>query len=212
MTAASFSKDEIALSEIFLFFARQIRTIVLVFVVIFSIGLGYAITRPTVYISVAKVTIGDSLNVDSSESNQLESPETIIYKYSQVATIKPITKTNIVEVSVVAASREDSVKKLSFVVNELVTTQNHIYQEQESKFIKYLGLLEVAGAKEMQILSLLQNASHSSMTHSSEITTAELSYSGKMYKILLGTTLIAFLAALVIGAIKEWIGRGREVV
>ncbi|MDU9039287.1 hypothetical protein NHG97_11280 [Pseudomonas corrugata] len=210
MPAASFSKDELSLYELFRLLAPQTRTIISIFVVMFAIGLGYAITRPTLHMSVANVTIGDSLNVDWSASNPLESPEAMMYKYSQFATINPIKKTNIVEVSVVAADREESIKKLKLAINEIVSTQNHIYQEQEVKFIRYLGLLEVADAKEVQTLGMLQNASHSSMTYSSEITTAELPYSGKMYKILFGTTLIALLVALVVGAIKEWLRYVRE--
>ncbi|UZE25380.1 hypothetical protein LOY67_08240 [Pseudomonas sp. B21-056] len=207
MTAASFSKDEISLREFFCFLAPQIRTIILIFVVIFAIGLGYAITRPTLHMSIANVAIGDSLNVDSSASNLLESPETMMYKYAQLATIDPIKKTNIVEVSTVAANRKESIKKLKLAINEITSTQNHLYQQQEIKFIKYLDLLEMADTKEIKILSMLQNASRSSMTYSSEITTTELPYSGNMYKILLGTTLTALFVALVIGAIKEWIRR-----
>ncbi|CAN1599920.1 Wzz/FepE/Etk N-terminal domain-containing protein [Pseudomonas mediterranea] len=211
MTVINPSKDEISLGEIFVFFARQVRTIALVFVVLFGIGLGYAATRPTLYMSVAKVTIGDSLNVGSSVSNQLENPEMMVYKYSQVATIKPIKNAHIVEVSAITTDREESIQKVKLTVSEIVTTQNHIYLEQERKFIKYLDLSKVTDTTKMQILSMLQDASHSSMSYSSEVITTELPHSGKMSKIMLAVTFIAILAALIIGAIKEGIRRAREM-
>jgi hypothetical protein len=202
MRADNLLKDEVSLSEIYLFFAGQVRTIAVVFFILFTMGFGYAITRPTLYISVASVTIGESLNLDSSESEQLENPEIVVYKYSHVATIKPIRKTNIVEVSAIAEDREQSIQKVQLTINDIVTTQNDILQTQENKFIKYLDFLKITDTTKMQVLSILQDASNSSVTHSSEIATTELPYSGKIYKIVLGTILIAGLAALVIGAIK----------
>lgn len=202
MRADNIFKDEVSLSEIYLFFAGQAKTIAVVFFLLFTIGLGYAITRPTLYMSVANVTIGDSLNLNSSESEQLQNPEVVVYKYSYTATIKPIRKTNIVEVSAIAEDRKQSIKKVQLTINDIVTTQNDILQTQENKFIKYLDLLKITDTTKMQILSILQDASNSSATHSSEIATTELPYSGKVYKIVLGTILIAGLAALVIGAIK----------
>ncbi|UVL84698.1 Wzz/FepE/Etk N-terminal domain-containing protein [Pseudomonas sp. B21-028] len=210
MTITSLSKDEISLGEFFKFFARQVRTIAWVFVVLFVGGLGYAITRPTLYMSVARVTIGDNLNVGVDVSSQLENPEMIVYKYSQVATIKPIKNTRIVEVSAIAGGREESIQKVKFSVSEMVAVQNNIYQRQERKFIKYLDLLKVTDSTKIQVLSMLQDASLSSMTYSSEVSTTELPHSGKMYKNMLVVTFISTLMALIIGAIKEGVRRMRE--
>lgn len=211
MSAADLSKDEISLAEIYWFFVGQTKTIATVFLILLALGFGYAVTRPTLYISIASVTIGNSLNLDSSGPKQLENPELVVYKYSHVATIKPIRNTNIVEVSAIAEDRKKSIQNVQLTTNDIITTQNKIYKTQENKFIKYLGLLKITETTEMQMLSVLQDASNSSTTHSSEIKTTELPYSGKIYKIMFGTIFIAALAALAIGAVKEIARRTRKI-
>lgn len=210
MSASDFPKDEISLTEIYCFFAEQSKTIAMVFLVILALGIGYAATRPTLYMSTASVAIGNALNLDSKEPKQLESPEMVIYKYSHLATIKPIKNTNIVEVSAIAEDRKNSIQNVKLTLNDIITTQNNIYTLQENKFIKYLSLLEITQTTKMQILSALQEASNASATHSSEIVTTELPYSGKIYKILLAAFFIATLAALAAGALKEIIRRARK--
>lgn len=211
MRVDSLSKDEISLSEIYLFFVGQVRTIAIVFFVLLSLGFVYAMTRPTLYVSVASVIVGDSINLGSSTSKQLESPEVVVYKYSSSATITPVKNTSIVEVSAIAEDRKSSIQKVQISISSIVTAQNDIYQSQENKFIKYLAILEVTDTTKMQILNILQDASSSSATHSSEIATTELPYSGKIYKIMFATILIAALAALAAGAIKEFVMRVRKI-
>jgi hypothetical protein len=211
MRTENFSKNEVSISDIYLFFSGQAKTILIVFLALLSLGFGYAITRPTLYMSVTNVTIGNSIKLDSSEPKQLESPETVVYKYSQAATIKPIKNTNIVEISAIAEDPKSSIQKTQFTTNNIVTAQNDIYQNQENQFIKYLALLKITDTTRMQILNILQDASNSSATHSSEIATTELPYSGKIYKIMFTTIFIAALAALAAGAIKELLRRTREI-
>lgn len=205
MRVDSLTKDEISLSEIYIYIIGEVRTISIVFFVLLSLGVAYAMTRPTLYMSVASVIVGNSISLDSSTSKQLENPEVVVYKYSHGATITPVKNTNIVEVSAIAEDRKSSIQKVKISINDIVKAQNDIYQNQENKFIKYLAILEITDTTKMQILSILQDASSSSATHSSEIATTELPYSGKIYKIMFSTILIATLAALAAGAIKGFV-------
>lgn len=210
MKANEFSNDDISIFEIYNFFARQTRTIIITFLLVLAIGLGYTASRPTLYKSTSTVTTGNSLSLYSDTLTPLERPEEIVYKYSRTATITPIKNTNIVEVSSVTEDPKQSIENINLTVKNITESQKTIYQTQEQNFVKYVELLRISDAANTRILDILQTASKSSNTYSSEILTEELPYSGKFKINLVLVSLSAVFAALFTGAVKELFRRVRE--
>ncbi|WP_152978987.1 hypothetical protein [Pseudomonas corrugata] len=210
MKANEFSNDDISIFEIYNFFSRQTRTIIITFLLVLAIGLGYTASRPTLYKSTSTVTTGNSLSLYSDTLTPLERPEEIVYKYSRTATITPIKNTNIVEVSSVTEDPKQSIENINLTVKKITESQKTIYQTQEQNFVKYVELLRISDAANTRILDILQTASKSSNTYSSEILTEELPYSGKFKINLVLVSLSAVFVALFTGAVKELFRRVRE--
>ncbi|WP_125828510.1 hypothetical protein [Pseudomonas weihenstephanensis] len=210
MRANELSNEDISLLEVYIFFTRQIKTILMIFFVACAVGIAYSTTRPTLYMSVSNATIGKSISLDSNTLGLLESPEEIAYNYSSIATITPIKNTNIVKVSSTTEDRKQSIENVKSTIEKITKNQKEIYQSQENKFIKYLEILKITDAVNARTLDILQIASKSSATHSSEMVTTELPYSGKIKQNLLLTAFIAALVALTTGGLKELCRRGSE--
>ena len=179
MRANELSNEDISLLEVYIFFTRQIKTILMIFFVACAVGIAYSTTRPTLYMSVSNATIGKSISLDSNTLGLLESPEEIAYNYSSIATITPIKNTNIVKVSSTTEDRKQSIENVKSTIEKITKNQKEIYQSQENKFIKYLEILKITDAVNARTLDILQIASKSSATPSSEMVTTELPYSGK---------------------------------
>ncbi|HDS1770194.1 MULTISPECIES: hypothetical protein [Pseudomonas] len=210
MRENNFSNEEISLVEIYTFFARQAKTIAIAFLLTFAVGLGYTLTRPVLYTSISSVTSGNSISLSSSILVPLEKPEEITYKYSSTATITPIKNTSIVQVSSTTENQKKSIENVKSTIKEITNSQKRIYQDQEQKLLQYIELLNISDDMKIRALDLLQTASRSSATHSSEIVTTELPFSGKLKTYLFLSFFLAALVSLFVGAIIEAFRRIRE--
>ncbi|WP_158664874.1 hypothetical protein [Pseudomonas sp. SWI44] len=202
--------DEISIVDIYKFISSQARVIVATFILITIAGLAYTITRPTLYQSTSIVTIGKSLSLYTNTLTPLESPEQTSYKYSGTSTVSPVKNTNIVEVASISTDREKSIENVQNTIKKIAEDQGRLYQDQEQKFIKYIELLNISDASTAEVLGVLQTASETSSTYSSEIVTTVLPYSGKFTSNLIITILASISLALSTGAIKELFKRAHE--
>jgi len=132
------------------------------------------------------------------------------YKYSKVSAIKPIKNTNIVEVSSTTEDRRQSIENVKLTIKEIIENQKTIYQTQEQQLIKYMELLWVTDNINTKILDLLQTASRSSATNSSEIVTTKHPYSGKLKINLVLACVIAMIISFCVGGIKGLSGQSKR--
>ncbi len=210
MRANEISNKEISIFEIYAFFTRQIKVILIIFLIVCAAGIAYSITRPTLYMSTSSVTIGKSVSLGTSTVTLLESPEVIAYKYSNIATVTPIKNTDIVNISSANKDRKQSIENVKSTIGKIIDNQKEIYQAQEKNFIKYIEFLNITDTANDKLLDILKTASKSSATQSSEVVTTELPYSGKIKKTLLLTFILALFVAFAIGGLKELIRREHE--
>jgi capsular polysaccharide biosynthesis protein len=198
------SEDEMEFIDIYRFLKRRYLLILKVFIFSFLLLLLFAVTRPTLYESKVNLLIGENyFFINQASSQRIESPEELTHKYSSKATIKPIKNTRIVELSVATSNREESINKISLLIDLIVNEHKRVLEDKEQKFKALINNLVWNQQSKLELLRVIDNASNSSSTKAiSDIITEEKKYGGIFNK-LIG---IGFFGCLIFSLIIAIIG------
>ena len=189
--------DELSVLDVWNFLKRQYKSIILIFVISFSLVCVYIFTRPTIYESSADVVIGTKFFF--ANANAIETSEQIKYLYSSKANITPIKNTSVVRVIAKNTNKDASEKAVEETISEIIKKHKEYLQEKKDEAIQLLKLTN-NGNKE-STTELIDKISASSTTkQATAITTAALTYSGMLKKGLglgfIGSIFLAFFIAI----------------
>lgn len=223
MTTANTMKndDEITLLDIWNFLSRQKKTIVSILIVVMTFTLVYVLSRPTIYQSKTSIIIGEQLyfsqaqtlvqSQPQSATQQIETAEEIQYRYSPFATISPIKKTRIIEISTSANKPEIAEENLKSTVQKIIANHQAILNDKKSKFDNLLNsIANNSNINKSELIRLLDNASTSSLTKQlTNVETTELKYSGIFMKTVGIGIFTALFISLLFAILKDYIERNR---
>ena len=181
--------DEISMLDIWKFLNRQYKTIILIFVVSFTLVIVFVLTRPTLYLSEAILIIGSSI----------ESPDQIKYLYASDAQITPVKNTAIIKVSSTRADGNEATAAVEKTIEKIIKRHRELATDRREQTIKLLNAIQNDGKK--QLIDLIITSSQLTPTiQLGPIVLKTLTYSGQMEKGLalgfVGSILLAFLAAV----------------
>jgi len=181
--------DEISMLDIWKFLNRQYKTIILIFVVSFTLVIVFVLTRPTLYLSEAILIVGSSI----------ESPDQIKYLYASDAQITPVKNTAIIKVSSTRADGNEATAAVEKTIEKIIKRHSELATDRREQTIKLLNAIQNDGKK--QLIDLINTSSQLTPTiQLGPIALKTLTYSGQMEKGLalgfVGSILLAFLAAV----------------
>lgn len=204
------NNNEITLFDIWHFLLRQYKTIFITLVIVMVAILSYALSRPTIYQSKSSIIIGDQLYFPQSPQ-LIESSDEIQYRYSSLATIFPIKKTNIVEVIATANNPDIAEENLKLTIQRIISTHKAILDEKKSKFESLLSsITNSSNINKSELIHLLDNASTSSQTKQlTNIETKELKYEGLFFKTLAIGIFSGLFISLLFAVLKDYIQRNK---
>lgn len=193
--------DELSVLDVWNFLKRQYKSIILIFVISFSLVCVYIFTRPTIYESSADVVVGTKFFFANANvnANAIETSEQIKYLYSSKANITPIKNTSIVRVIAKNTNKDASEKAVEETIGEIIKKHKEYLQEKKDEAIQLLKLTN--NSNKENTTELIDKVSASSTTRqATAITTATLAYSGMLKKGLglgfIGSIFLAFFVAI----------------
>lgn len=200
-------EDNIAVSDILNFARRQGKVFILVFAIVFAVGVFYALKKPALYRGAVSLNVGE-IQYFTPVPKPVEAPEELAYRYMGRAAVTPVRNTRIVEVSVVSVSPDLSVDQLKEVSKEITEWHAKIFQKKKDNFSEYLGAINMSESNKIEILRLLDNASSASETRVlGGIQVQELRYGGMLFRLLAGFTFLALIVALASAFLKDFFER-----
>lgn len=200
-------EDNITVNDIFNFARRQGKVFLLVFAIVFAVGGGYALKKPTLYRGAVSLNVGE-IQYFTPVPKPIEAPEELAYRYMGRAAVTPVRSTRIVEVSVVSVSPDLSVGQLKEISKEIIEWHANIFQRKKDNFSEFLGAINMSESNKIEILRLLDNASSASETRVlGDIQVQELRYGGMLFRLLAGFTFLALIVALASAFLKDFFER-----
>ena len=196
---------EIEWTDIWQFLQRQQKFIFTVFLLSIATSLVFALTRPTIWQGHTSLMIGERLFFSEQ---QIESFEEIKYNYESNVVIRPIKKTRIIEITALEDSKEKASNQVGKTVDAIIFHHQTLLNEKKLEFVSLLNAINKHEASKTELISLLDNASNSSMTKQlSEVSVEEKKYSGLFIQSLLIGVFAGLFLSIALATLKDYLDR-----
>jgi len=165
----------------------------------------FALTRPTIWQGHTSLMIGERLFFSEQ---QIESFEEIKYNYESNVVIRPIKKTRIIEITALEDSKEKASNQVGKTVDAIIFHHQTLLNEKKLEFVSLLNAINKHEASKTEHISLLDNASNSSMTKQlSEVSVEEKKYSGLFIQSLLIGVFAGLFLSIALATLKDYLDR-----
>jgi len=199
--------DEIDLRTVVDFVKRQFKLMALTFIAILIIAIAYALSKPTLYQSKVSLVIGERMYF--SQQQLIENIDEIKYELSDISVVQ-IKNTRIIELQATNESADIAQQSINLAVDKLIMKHNELLDRKKNEFVELLKNVVSSDIMKTELIKLLDNASNSNKTRpTSSVSTTTLRYSGRFTQIVGIGFIIAFIASLVIGLIKDLIEKNK---